>query len=86
METSEKRIPNYYFEDMLFRRRLQRNLNDELERLHHLLTEQVRLLREREALMSDAQTAVQQRWTEEENAEPSAQSAAEVYQNTEGRK
>jgi len=66
METTKKKIPNYVFEDLLFRRRLQRNLNDELERLHHLLTEQVRLLKEREALMSTVHAAVEQRWNEEE--------------------
>jgi hypothetical protein len=68
METTERKIPNYVFEDLLFRRRLQRNLNDELERLHHLLTEQVRLLKEREALMSTVHAAVEQRWNAEEEA------------------
>ena len=68
MQTTEKKIPNYVFEDLLFRRRLQRNLNDELERLHHLLTKQVRLLKERDALMSKVHAAVQQRWEQEEAA------------------
>lgn len=68
MGTSEQNIPNYVFEDLLFRRRLQRNLNDELERLHDLLVEQVRLLKERDALMSKVHAAVQQRWEQEEAA------------------
>lgn len=68
METTEKRIPTYVFEDRLFARRLHRNLNDELERLHHLLTEQVRLLKERDALMSKVHTAVEKRWEKEEAA------------------
>ena len=68
METNEQRIPRYIFEDLLFRRRLQRNLNDELERLHHLLTEQVKLLKERDALMDGIHAAVKQRWEEEEAA------------------
>ena len=64
-------------EDLLFRRRLQRNLNSELERLNGLLVEQIRLLQERKALMAEAHDAMQQRWKDEENAESSAQSAAE---------
>lgn len=68
METNKKKIPNYVFEDLLFRRRLQRSLNDELERLSHLLTEQVRLLQERDALMSNVHAAVLERWQREEAA------------------
>ena len=34
---TEKKIPNYVFEDLLFRRRLERNLGDELQRLYNLL-------------------------------------------------
>ena len=83
METTEKKIPNFVLEDRLFARQLQRNLNDELERLYHLLTEQVRLLQEREALMSKVHAAVQQRWKDEENAEPSTHSAAEDDQDAE---
>ena len=79
METTEKKIPNLCFEDLLFRRRLQRNLNGELERLHHLLTEQVRLLQERDALMSKVHAAVQQRWKKEE-----AESVAVRNETTEG--
>jgi hypothetical protein len=81
METTEKNIPNYVFEDRLFARRLQRNLNDELERLHHLLTEQVRLLKERDALMSKVHAAVQQRWEEEDKAESNIHSAPETEEN-----
>jgi hypothetical protein len=66
---TEKKIPNYFIEDRIFARRLQRNLNDELERLYRLLVEQVRLLKERTALMADISEAVQRRWKEEEKAE-----------------
>ena len=68
METTEMKIPTYVLEDRLFQRLLHRNLNDELERLHHLLTEQVRLLKERDALMSNVHAAVQERWQKEEPA------------------
>ena len=68
MDTTEKKIPNYVFENRLFARRLQRNLNDEFERLNRLLAEQVKLLEEREALMSKVHAAVEQRWTDEEPA------------------
>lgn len=68
METPKKKIPNFVFEDLLFQRRLHRNLNDELERFNHLLTEQVRLLQERDALMAKVQAAVQVRWQNEEAA------------------
>jgi hypothetical protein len=67
METTEKKIPNYVFEDLLFRRRLERNLNDELERLNKLLAEQVELLRQRKELLCDVHGAVLERWKEEEN-------------------
>jgi hypothetical protein len=69
METSEKKIPDYIYEDLLFKRRLERSLNDELERLSNLLVGQVRLLKEREALMSKIHAAVEKRWEEEEPSE-----------------
>jgi hypothetical protein len=65
---TEKTIPNYVIEDLLFRRRLERSLNHELERLYHLLVKQVELLRQREALISDVQAAVEQRCTNEDEA------------------
>lgn len=68
MKTTEKQIPTYVLEDRLFQLRLHHNLNEELERLHHLLTEQVRLLKEREALMSTAHAAAEQRWKDEQAA------------------
>jgi hypothetical protein len=83
MATTEKNTPNYVYEDLLFRRRLERNLGDELQRLYNLLVEQVRLLKEREALMADVHAAVEQRWKDEENAEPSTHSAAEDDQDAE---
>jgi hypothetical protein len=70
METSDKKIPDYVFEDdLLFQRRLYRTLNEEYVKLNALLVEQVKLLKSREALMADAHTAVQQRWEEEEPSE-----------------
>jgi len=68
METTETKIPNYIFEDLLFQRRLQRNLNTELERLNTLLAVQVRLLQERKQLMAEVHDAVQQRWKDEEQS------------------
>jgi hypothetical protein len=85
METTEKKIPNYVFEDLLFRRRLERSLNGELERLYNLLTEQVRLLREREALMADVHEAVQQRWEEEEKAESNIHSATAIEEGSDAK-
>lgn len=81
METTEKRISTYVLEDRLFARRLHRNLNDELERLHHLLTEQVRLLKERDALMSKVHAAVQRRWDTEEAAASEIHLAPETEEN-----
>jgi len=68
METNKKKIPNYVFEDLLFRRRLQRSLNAEYEKLSALLVQQVKLLKERDALMDGIHAAVKQRWGEEEAA------------------
>jgi ABC-type transporter Mla subunit MlaD len=68
METSEKKIPNFVFEDLLFERRLCRTLNAEQEKLNALLAEHVRLLAERRALMAEIHESVQQRWETEEAA------------------
>jgi hypothetical protein len=68
METNEKRIPNFALEDLLFQRRLQRNLNAEQEKLNALLAEHVRLLAIRKQLMADVHASVQQRWKNEEAA------------------
>ena len=68
MNTNEKNIPNYVFEDLLFQRRLHRTLNAEQEQLNALLAEHVRLLQERRALMAEVHEAVQQRWKDEETA------------------
>jgi hypothetical protein len=81
METTKKNIPNYIFEDLLFRRRLERDLGDELQRLYNLLVEQVRLLREREALMADVSGAVQRRWDEEKEAERCIHPATATEEN-----
>jgi len=80
METTEKKIPTYVYEDLLFRRRLQRSLNAEYEKLSALLVEQVRLLKERDALMDGVHESVNQRWRDEEEAA----SVAVPTQHTEG--
>jgi len=72
METTEKKIPNYVFEDLLFQRRLHRTLNAEQEKLNALLAEHVRLLEARRLLMADTCEAVQRRWKEEEEADSNA--------------
>ena len=67
-------------EDQLFRRRLQRNLNDELERLNRLLAEQVELLQKRKELFAEVNAAVMLRWEIEEDSRPeSANSDAEEH-------
>ena len=71
MEMNEREIPRYVFEDLLFRRRLQRNIADELERFNQLLTAQIKLMENRKTLMSEIQEAVQQRWEAEHKAESS---------------
>jgi hypothetical protein len=78
METTEAKIPNYVFEDLLFRRRLQRNINDELGRLNRLLEEQVELLQKRKELMAEVHESVHQRWKDEEAAEPDIHSQPET--------
>jgi predicted nuclease with TOPRIM domain len=76
MKTNEVKIPIYVFEDLLFERRLQRNLNAEQEKLNALLAEHVRLLEVRRQLMSKVHEAVQQRWDTEEAAASSIHSVA----------
>jgi hypothetical protein len=80
MKTTKKRISNYVFEDLLFRRRLQRSLNAEYEKLSALLVQQVKLLKERDALMDGIHAATQERWQREEAASnlPSAPPTEEV--------
>jgi ABC-type multidrug transport system fused ATPase/permease subunit len=68
METSEREVPRYVLEDLLFERRLARNLNSEQEKLNALLAEHIRLLQERRAFMAEVNEAVQQRWKGEEEA------------------
>src|ERR1017187_991890 len=68
METTERKIPTYVLEDLLFQRRLERNLNTELARQNNLLAEQNRLLQERKELMAEVHAAVQQRWEDEEQS------------------
>ena len=84
METTEKKIPNYIFEDLLFQRRLQRNLNAELEKLNTLLAEQVRMLEERKALMTEVHEAVQLRWKAEEIAESRRDTATATEEHGHG--
>lgn len=68
METNEREIPRYFFEDLLFERRLCRTLNAEQEKLNALLAEHVRLLAERKALMAEVHETAQQRWRDEDAA------------------
>jgi hypothetical protein len=74
MENDELKIPRYVYEDLLFQRRLQRDLNAELEKLNALLAEQARLLKERKELMAEVHAAVQHRWSDEEKSEFNSQS------------
>jgi hypothetical protein len=68
MGATERKIPNFVFEDLLFRRRLERTLNAELEKTNALLAVQARLLQERRALMAEVHDCVQQRWKDEDAA------------------
>jgi hypothetical protein len=68
METPEKKIPNFIYEDLLFQRRLERTLNAELEKLNAMLAGQVKLLEERKQLLAEIHAAVQQRWQDEEQS------------------
>jgi len=84
MKTTEKNIPNYVFEDLLFQRRLHRTLNAEQEKLNALLAEHVRLLTERRALMAEVRASVQQRWKEEEASVSIIHSAPEAEESSDG--
>lgn len=70
MAVNEREIPKYVFEDLLFRRRLERNLNTELESLNKPLTEQVELLQKRNEVFAEVNAAVMLRWSNEEDAMP----------------
>ena len=70
MAGNEREIPKYVFEDLLFRRRLERNLNTELESLNKPLTEQVELLQKRNEVFAEVNAAVMLRWSNEEDAMP----------------
>jgi hypothetical protein len=67
METPKTKIP--ICEDLLFMRRLERNLIDALEKINSLLLWQVKLLEERKELMAEVHAAVQQRWADEDSTE-----------------
>ena len=84
METPERKIPNYIFEDLLFRRRLEKTLNAEQERLNALLAEHVRLLEERRALMAEVHEGVQRRLEAEERGEPRSQATAVTEEAVDG--
>ena len=75
METSEKTIPAFVLEDLLFQRRLQRTLNAELEKTNLLLASQVGLLQERKELLAEVHAAVQERWQDEQQAENTGEEA-----------
>jgi hypothetical protein len=81
MEVTERKIPNFVLEDLLFQRRLERTLNAELEKTNALLAEQVKLLEERKALMAEIHEAVQQRWKDEEEAAVNIHSLPETEED-----
>lgn len=81
MEMPEQKIPNYFFQDLLFRRRLERSLNAEYEKLNAPLAEHVRLLQERRTLMVEIHDIVQQRWKLAEEATYNVHSAAETEED-----
>ena len=75
---NEREVPKYILDDLLFRRRLERNLNDELQRLNKLLREQIEMLQQRKELSVEVNAAVMQRWKNENDARPeSADSTTE---------
>lgn len=84
MEATEKTIPNFVFEDLLFQRRLQRNLNTELERLNNLLAEQMKLLTARKQLMAEVHEAVQKRWETERRTESESQTGTALKEAVDG--
>jgi tRNA nucleotidyltransferase (CCA-adding enzyme) len=68
MSTS-KQIPNYVFEDLLFRRRLERTLNAELERFNALLKEQNSLIEKRRDSLCTVSLATAEKLSREEEAD-----------------
>jgi hypothetical protein len=78
MEITEKQIPNYVFEDLLFRRRLERTLNAELERFNGLLKEQISLIEKRRESLCAVSVATAEKLNREEQADsPEVNSATE---------
>ncbi len=74
-----KTIPNYVFEDLLFRRRLERTMNAELERFNALLKEQMSLIEERRESLCAISAATAEKLEREEEADSSgANSATDV--------
>jgi hypothetical protein len=70
MAVNEREIPKYVFEDLLFRRRLERQLKVDCELINRLLREQIELLRIRSELLVNISNAVQRQWKDEELSEP----------------
>jgi hypothetical protein len=68
MSTS-KQIPNYVFEDLLFRRRLERTLNTELERFNALLKEQIALIQKRSQSLLAISSATAEKLSREVEAD-----------------
>jgi len=75
MSTS-RQIPNYLFDDLLFRRRLERSLNAELERFNALLTEQISLIQKRKESLLAISSAAAERLNREEEADGAQPSSA----------
>ena len=67
MSTS-RQIPNYLFDDLLFRRRLERTLNAEFERFNALLKEQIFLIERRSESLLAISSATAEKLSREEAA------------------
>jgi hypothetical protein len=75
MSTS-RQIPNYVYDDLLFRRRLERTLNAELERFNALLKEQISLIEKRKESLCAVSSATAEKLNREEEADGSEADSA----------
>jgi len=64
--SNNKNIPNYVFDDLLFRRRLERTLNAELERFNALLEQQIVLIEKRRESLGAVSSATAEKLSREE--------------------
>ena len=63
--SNQNKVPNYLYEDLLFRRRLERQLRDASDRVNQLLKEQIELLQQRKELLLEQHCAVKRRAMDE---------------------